>query len=186
VGSRRCAVASGTALAALARTKPPKLKLHDYGSCSKKHARDAVSLFVYGIGPDTNAGVDGWVYKVGNRLATAGAADPSGPFGNGRLHAGARVTWFYCHMNVAKHSCQRTLRVKAQPAPAGTLRVHVSSYDDRGKSKPGAGATVHAGDAVATADANGDATLLLPAGTYAVRAERSGAIRSFEETVGVG
>ena len=143
------------------------------------------SLFVRGIGPDVNHGIDGWVYKVGNRLATAGAADPSGPFGSGRLKANARVTWFYCHMNAANHSCQWTLGLTALPAAAGTMRVHVTAYDDRGHGTPAGGSTVHAGNATATADSSGDATLTLAAGRYLVEAERSGAIRSFDEAVDV-
>ncbi|MEA2398158.1 MAG: hypothetical protein QOK25_1714 [Thermoleophilaceae bacterium] len=184
VGGRRCAVGAGTALAALAVSKPPKLKLRDYGSCGKR-ARDAVSLFVRGIGPDVNHGIDGWVYKSGNRLATAGAGDPSGPFGSGRLKSGTRVTWFYCHMNAANHSCQPTLRLSAQPADPGTMRVHVTAYDDRGHATPAGGSTVHAGAATTTADSNGDATLTLAAGTYLVHAERSGSIRSFDEALDV-
>jgi hypothetical protein len=93
VGGRDCAVASATALAALVRIKPPKLRLRDYGSCSRR-ARDGAGLFVRGIGPDVNKGFDGWVYKVGQKIATAGAADPAGPFGSGRLKDGRRVTWF--------------------------------------------------------------------------------------------
>src|SRR5947209_303371 len=90
VGGRKCTVGAATALAALIRSNPPKLRLRDYGSCSS-HARDAAGLFVRAIGPDANKGQDGWVYKVGHRAATAGAADPAGPFGNGRLKNGSRV-----------------------------------------------------------------------------------------------
>jgi hypothetical protein len=184
VRRRRCAVPGGTALAALALSKPPKLKLRDYGSCGKR-ARDAGGLFVRGIGPDRNHGIDGWVYKVGNRLATAGAADPSGPFGNGRIKSGKSVTWFYCHMNAASHSCQPTLALAPLPADPGAMRVHVTAYDDRGHGAPSARATVRAGNASATTDASGDATLTLAAGRYLVHAERSGSIRSFDEAVDV-
>lgn len=184
VGKRRCAVRGGTALAALALSKPPKLKLRDYGSCGK-HARDGGGLFVRGIGLDVNKGIDGWVYKVGNKLATAGAADPTGPFGSGRLKSGRRVTWFYCHMNAANHSCQATLGLSALAADPGTMRVHVTAYDDRGKGSPAAAATVRAGNASATTDANGDAMLTPAAGRYLVHAERSGSIRSFDEAVDV-
>ena len=105
VNRRRCAVAPATPLAALVRSRPPSLGLRDYGSCSKR-ARDGAGLFVKRIGGDVNAGQDGWVYKVGNRSGSAGAADPTGPFGNGRLRRGARVVWFYCHMQGS--TCQRT------------------------------------------------------------------------------
>ena len=41
------------------------------------------------IAGERNRGQDGWVYKVGRRAGTAGAADAAGPFGNGRGCAGA-------------------------------------------------------------------------------------------------
>ena len=178
VSGRTCTVPSATALAALVVSDQPKLHLHDYGSCSDR-AQDAGGLFVRGIGGDENKGTDGGVYKVGNRLATAGAADPSGPFGNGRLKDGTRVTWFYCHLNTAKHSCQRTLAVSVQPRPGHMLHVHVTSYDDRGHGTPAGGATVHAGGVTRKTDANGDADLTVAPGHRVVYAEKPGAIRSF-------
>jgi hypothetical protein len=183
VEGRDCAIGSATALAALVRTKPPKLRIHDYGACSNR-ARDAEQLFVRSIGADTNKGFDGWVYKVGQRLASAGSADPGGPFGNGRLKNGQRVTWFYCRL--VQQSCQRTLALKASSTTPGQVSVTVRSYDDHGKSIPAAGATVHAGDVTATTDANGAATLTLPPGAQSVYAEHAGEIRSFAERVQVG
>jgi hypothetical protein len=177
-----CAVPSATALAALVLSDAPGLKLRDYGSCSGR-ARDAGGLFVRSLGGDANEGVDGWVYKVGRRLATAGAADPAGPFGNGRLADGARVTWFYCHLNTEKHSCQRTLAVGAQERAAGRVTVHVTAYDDRGHGKPSKNATVHAGGVTAKTDADGDADLMVPPGHHTVYATKPGAIRSFREGV---
>ena len=178
VGGRTCTVPSETALAALVESKQPKLRLHDYGSCSDR-AQDAGGLFVRGIGGDENKGTDGWVYKVGNRLATAGAADPSGPFGNGRLKDGVRITWFYCHLNTAKHSCQQTLAIKASPQPGHRLHVHVTRYDDRGNGRPAGGATVHVGSETMKTNAAGDADLVREPGRYVVYAEKAGAIRSF-------
>ena len=93
VGGHRCTAGDGTALAALVRSKPGKLRLRDFGGCSRR-ARDGGGLFVSAIRGEANRGQDGWVYKVGRRAATAGAADPQGPFGRGRLRAGQRVTWF--------------------------------------------------------------------------------------------
>jgi hypothetical protein len=183
-GAKRCAVGAGTPLAVLIRSKPGTVRLKDYGSCSSR-AVDAGGLYVAAIGPDRARGIDGWVYKVGTKVATAGAGDPSGPFGRGRLKGGARVTWFYCHMNARTQSCQRTLGATAQASGGGALRVAVRAYDDRGGSKPAAGATVHAGSATAVADANGVATFTLPAGRVLVHAESKGAVRSFEEAVDV-
>jgi hypothetical protein len=182
VGSGRCAVGASTPLAALIRSAPGALKLKDYGSCSKR-PRDAAGLYVASIRSERARGANGWVYKVGNKVASAGAGDPSGPFGRGRLRSGARVTWFFCHMSTRTASCQRTLGVKAVRDAVG-VRVTVSAYDDRGRSKPAAGATVHAGTATATTDANGVARLTSDATN--AWAEAPGVVRSFEERIDAG
>jgi hypothetical protein len=184
VGRRRCAVGAGTALAALVHSGVGPLRLKDYGSCSRR-AADAAGLFVAAIGPDRNRGQNGWVYKVGNRLATAGAADPAGPFGRGRLRARVRVTWFYCRLNVRTRSCQRTLAVRAQAQGGGAVRATVHSYNDRGRGRAVAGATVHAGSLTATTGDDGSATLTLPPGRARVWASARRAVRSFEEAVDV-
>ena len=180
VHGTRCAVPSDTALAALLRTDPPGLRLHDFGSCSGR-ASDAGGLFVRAIGGDANKGQNGWVYKVGHRLATAGAADPSGPFGNGRLKSNDRVTWFYCHLKQANHSCQRTLAEKLKARPNRVVHVHVTAYDDNGHGKPAAGATVHAGKLTRKTDKQGNADIALPPGEYKVYADKQGTTRSFGE-----
>ena len=183
VGRKRCAVGSATPLAALVNSRIGPLALRDFGACSKR-AADAGGLFVSRIGPDRNRGSDGWVYKVGNVLATAGAADPSGPFGRGRLRAGARVTWLWCHVTTRDKGCPHTLGVTAK-ASTGSLAVRVRRYDDRGKGVAASGATVHAGSATAVAGADGVATLSLPAGSYTVYAEQATRIRSFAVAVTV-
>ena len=177
VGRRRCVVGAGTPLAALVRSRVAKLGLHDYGSCSRR-ARDAGGLYVRSIGRDKAHGQDGWVYKVGQKLAPAGAADPSGPFGNGRLRSGAQVTWFYCRYDNSVHGCQRTLGVTATAPGGGAITVTVKAYDDQGRAVPAAGATVHAGSATATTDANGSATLTVAPGGYDVFADEAGRVRS--------
>jgi hypothetical protein len=173
VGRKRCRVGGSTALAALVRSHVGPLKLKDFGACSKR-AGDAAGLYVAAIAKDRARGPNGWVYKVGNKVATAGAADPTGPFGRGKLRAGTRVTWFYCRMSTRTGSCQRTLALTR----AGDS-VTVRSYDDRGRGKPVPGATVHWSGGTTTADASGVAQL--PAGSTRVWAEAPGAVRSFEE-----
>lgn len=175
-GRKRCAVGVGTPLAALARSRVARLGIRDYGSCSRS-PRDAAGLYVRSIGRDAGRGQNGWVYKVGQRLATAGAADPAGPFGNGRLKSGAQVTWFYCFYDTSLRGCQRTLGLTVTPVPGG-LSVTVSAYDDQARRDPAAGATVHAGSASAVTDANGHATLSLPPGAYDVYADRARVVRS--------
>jgi hypothetical protein len=181
VGGRRCAAGDGTALAALVRTRPGRLRLRDFGSCSRR-PRDSGGLFVAGIGPDRNRGQNGWVYKVGRRSATAGAADPSGPFGSGRLRARARVTWFYCRLQAG--GCQRTLEVRARAVPGG-LSARVVGYDDEGRGVPVEAATVSAATVTAMTGANGEVSLALPPGDYRLVATKPGLVRSFTERVEV-
>ena len=184
VGKRRCAVAAGTPLAALLRSRVGPLRIKDYGECSRRPI-DAAGLYVAAIRGDRARRQNGWVYKVGNRVATAGAADPSGPFGRGRLRRGQRVTWFYCRMSVRTSSCQRTLGLSASATGGGTVEVTVRAYDDRGRSRPRAGATVHAGAATATTGSDGTATLTLARGRAALWASAPGTVRSFKEAVDV-
>jgi hypothetical protein len=177
VGRRRCAVGSATALAALIRSRPGRLRINDYGSCSRR-ARDAGGLYVRAIGRDRGRGQNGWVYKVGHELATAGAADPKGPFGRGRLRARQRVTWFFC---VYRRGCQRTLSLRATPIAGGVVSVRVRGYDDGAKGVAVPGATVSAGGVRAVTDDLGVAVLSLRRGRHVVRASKPGSVRSFGE-----
>jgi hypothetical protein len=177
VGKKRCAVPAGTTLAALLRSKIGTIQLHDYGSCSS-NPNDAATLYVRRIRKDAAKGANGWVYKIGNKASSAGAGDPAG-----RLKAGARVTWFYCHMGAS--GCQRTLGVKATPQGKGQVRVTVRAYDDFGKSRPGKGATVHVGNLTAKADSHGVATVTTSPGTRKVYAESKGLVRSYTERIDV-
>lgn len=179
VEGRRCAVARGTALAALVRARPGKIGLVDYARCTKR-ARDAGGLYVRSIRSERARGLSGWVYKVGHRLATAGAADPSGPFGRGRLRTRQRVTWFFCRIRAA--SCQRTLEADPR-AVSGGVSVAVRGYDDEGRGTAIAGAVVSAGGARAVTDATGRARLDLAAGVYTLRAFKDGLVPAFRERV---
>ncbi len=100
VGKRRCGVAAGTPLAALAalhRIDGPAFTLRDYGSCSR-NAVNSTSLFVTSIAGVRNSGQSGWVYSVDGKTGTAGAADPGGPFGSGTLRGSQKVLWYWCDM----------------------------------------------------------------------------------------
>ena len=183
VEGRRCAVAEGTALASLLRARPGRIGLADYGACGSR-AGDGGGLYVRSIRGEREGGVSGWVYKVGNRLGTAGAADPAGAFGRGRLRAGQRVTWFYCRIRSA--SCQRTLGISAKSAEAsGTVTVTVRGYDDDAKGMSVAGATVKIGGVEAKTDAAGRATFDIGEGEYVVKATKRGLVPSFLERVTV-
>jgi len=180
VGGRRCAAGARTALAALVRSRPGRLGLRDFGACSSRPA-DSAGLLVTRIGPDGNRGQRGWVYKVGHRAATTSAADMSGPFGNGRLRAGRRVTWFYC---VRAADCQRTLELRAAPTAEGVVAT-VRGYDDAGEGVPVDGARVSAGSVSGITSADGRVQLALSSGTHRLVASKDGLVRSFTERVEV-
>jgi hypothetical protein len=186
-GGRRCAVGRATPLSVLAGTGVA-FKVRDYGACSRR-PRDAGSLYVSKIGPDRERGRDGWVYKVGRRSGSAGAADPAGSFGTGRkLRAGQRVLWFWC-VKDPQDECQRTLETSSARtvAPGAPLAVTVRGFDEAGRGVRVAGATVTLGGATAVTGADGVATVTAPAaGRYRVRAERAGMVVSFGERVVVG
>jgi hypothetical protein len=180
VAGRRCAVGDGTALAALVRSRPGRLRLRDFGACSLR-PRDSASLLVTGIRADRNRGQRGWVYKVGRRAASAGAADMGGPFGRGRLRAGQRVTWFYC---VRAADCQRTLGMRTAPM-AGGIVATVRGYDDAGDGIPIEGATVSASGVTGLTAADGRVQMVLPPGVHRLIARKDGLVRSFTERVEV-
>ena len=179
VGGEPCKVAARTPLALLVRRPPAPLRLRDdFGSCPSS----AEGVYVVAIGADSERGAGGWVYKVGKRAATAGAGNPTGPFGNGRLRKGQRVLWFYCRQ---AGNCQRTLAVKAT-AGEGEVTVRVTGYDDNGRGVRIEGASVRIGRTEVQTDASGVARTTMPSGRYGVVAEKAGMVRSFRERVRVG
>jgi hypothetical protein len=189
IGHKRCSVGKATPLSLLVATRL-RLRLRDQGSCSKD-ARDAGALYVAAVKGQRESGRSGWVYKVGNRVGTTGAGDPSGPFGTGRrLRSGQHVLWFWCTLS-ASGGCQRTLDARpdrTHAAPGEAISVTVRGYDDQGKGVPVAGATVHIGGATALTGADGVATLTVPAGhgRLRVRAEHAGMTGGFPREVTVG
>ncbi len=131
VGPRTCRVPSATALGALVRTGR-RLTVTGDGSCT------AGAFYVTAVDRLQARGREGWVYKVGARAGTAGAADPSGPFGTGRrLRGGDRVLWFWCRLGAG--GCQRTLAI-TRAGRGGRLRV--VGHDDQGRARRIAGALV--------------------------------------------
>jgi hypothetical protein len=188
VGRHRCAVGKATPLSVLAGTRLA-LRLRDYGSCGRSPA-DAGSLYVRKVGPDRARGSRGWVYKLGHRAGTTGAADPSGPFGTGKRLRGGRLLWFWCEQN-RTGGCQRTLELRPDAstvAPGAPLRFSVRGYDDNGRGVAVAGALVRLGSASALTGPDGAAVLTAPATPGALRAtvEHKGMVRSFPERVVVG
>jgi hypothetical protein len=112
-----------------------------------------------------------------------GAADISGPRGDGRLlRPKQRVLWFWCQARAG--GCERTLTVtpaRAYASRRGSLTVTVTGQDNEGRAVPIAGATVTLGSHVASTDARGRATLAVPsaAGGYWLSASRRGLVPAF-------
>jgi hypothetical protein len=181
VGGRRCRVGARTPLSVLAATRL-RLGIRDYGRCGRR-ARDATGLYVTKVAAERERGRGGWVYKIGRRTPSLGAADLSGR----RLRAGDRVTWFWCEQDDSG-GCQRTL--EAQPdrtaaLPGEQLRVTVRGYDDRGKGVAVDGATVRLGSATAVSGPDGVAVLTVVDGGR-LEATKDGMVRAFPREVTVG
>jgi hypothetical protein len=179
VGRRSCRVGARTALSVLAATRL-KLGLRDYGRCGKR-PRDAVGLYVTKVAGERERGRGGWVYKVGRRTPSVGAADVSR-----RLRSGQRVTWFWCEQD-ATGGCQRTLEARPDRttvAPGETLRVRVRGYDDQGRGVDVAGAVVDLGSASAVTGADGVAVLtVIDAGR--LHAGKDGMVRAYPREMNV-
>jgi hypothetical protein len=184
VGGRSCAIAGGTPLSVLVaarRAGGPGFAVRDYGHCGSSPASSS-ELFVYSIGGERNRGQSGWEYKVEGAAGSTGAADPSGPFGNGRIGANQRVLWFWCQARGG--GCQRTLLLspaRASVGRGGRLGVTVTAADNEGRTVPVAGAAVAIGSHLAFTDGHGHATLTVPsrAGGYWLTAGRRGMVPPF-------
>ncbi|HYH58346.1 MAG TPA: hypothetical protein VD790_03880 [Thermoleophilaceae bacterium] len=177
---RRCRVPRATPLAALVRSRVPKVRVRDFsGTC------DPASLFVRSIAGRRNLGQRGWVYKVGNRQGTTAASDPAGPFGSGRITRRARVIWFYCVFG--EGGCQRTLGLRVREKGDGSVSVRATAYDDEGRGAPVKNAAVRSGDGdvLARTDAQGRASLDLDPGRHRLHVTKRGHIRSFDQRVRV-
>jgi hypothetical protein len=183
VEGRRCRIGAATPLSVLVATRLP-LGLRDYGRCGKR-PRDAAGLYVTRVRREREKGRGGWVYKVGRRTPSLGAADLSR-----RLRDGQRVTWFWCEQDDAG-GCQRTLELRPDrttAAPGETLTVTVRGYDDQGRGVAVEGATVTLGSVTAASDAAGAAVLTVPAepGKHPLEATRDGLVRAFPVEVTIG
>ena len=181
VGRRTCRVGGRTPLAVLTATRL-KLGIRDYGRCGRR-PRDATGLYVSKVAGERERGRGGWVYKVGRRAPSIGAADLSGR----RLRDGDRVTWFWCEQD-STGGCQRTLEARPDrttAAPGETLRVRVRGYDDLGRGVDVEGAVVRLGSATGSTGPDGVAVLTVIDGGI-VEATKDGMVRAFPREVAVG
>lgn len=189
VGARTCAVAGATSLAVLAAVRRgggPGFALRDYGRCGPSPANSG-QLFVYSLGGESNRGQNGWEYKVNGVGGSTGAADTSGPRGDGRrLRSGEQVLWFWCAAHAG--GCQRSLElaVAATVVSSGArVVVTVHGRDNEGRAGPVAGAIVTLGAEFASTNSGGQATLIAPhtPGRYPLTATRRGLVPAFPGTI---
>jgi hypothetical protein len=166
---RRCRVRAGLPLGVLDALR---LSYRSRGGCG--------SLYVTQVGRSRAFGQQGWVYKVGTRTGTAGAADPSGPFGNGRIRSGSEVVWFWCRRALR---CQRSLRISGprRVRRHGRLRMRIRGYDDFGRSRPIRGVGVTVAGRFARTNRSGYATFRMPRrpGVYRMRASKRALVPAF-------
>ena len=162
----RCRLGAGLPIGVLRALGQP---FRARGSCR--------ALYVFQVRSDRERGAGGWVYKVGRRIPASSASDPAG-----RLRSGARVTWFWCRR---AGRCQHTLVTSARAA-GGRMRVTVTGYDDFGRGRRVAGATVivrMAGSSRRQTYRTGaDGTVVVPVRrgwTYRVDSRRTGLVRGF-------
>ena len=171
----RCRIRAGLPLAALEQLR---VGYRARGGCE--------SLYVFQLGRDRARGQQGWVYKVGTRVGTAGASDPSGPFGSGPIRSGAEVVWFWCRHALR---CQRTLRITGERhvRSGGRMRLRVRGYDDFGRSRVVRGARVTFGRRTVRTNRRGLVDVRVRArAVYRVRAYKDGLVPAFPIGVRVG
>jgi hypothetical protein len=164
---RRCRVGEGLPIGVLSALR---VSFGATGSCG--------SLYVNRIGRQRASGAQGWVFKVGRRIPSRGASDPSTA-----LRSGQRIVWFWC---VRAGACQRTLAMQAPRTTrrARTFRVVVRGYDDSGRGRRVRGAAIRYDGRVARTNRRGVATLrALRPGRLRLVAVRRGMVRSFPSTV---
>jgi hypothetical protein len=144
-------------------------------------------LYVSSLGGEAGSAQNGWEYKVNGVSGSTGAADPSGPMGDGRrLRSGAHVLWFWCQASAG--GCQRTLEMSVlagSVGPGASVPVQVYAYDNEGRRQPAAGAIVTLGSDFASTDAAGTASVLAPSapGRYQADASRPGLVPSFPQAI---
>jgi hypothetical protein len=133
------------------------------------------SILVQRIGPDANAGVVGWQFRVDHVAPPVGSDQTP-------LAQGDSVLWYF---GAADGARELDVAPASDRVAAGSaFTVAVTSYAADGTSAPGAGATVTYGGASAVADAAGRASFVAQAaGTRTVTATRAGDIRSAARAV---
>jgi hypothetical protein len=110
-------------------------------------------LGICGVGGSTVSGKASWYLKVNHKGSQVGG-DAT------KLHAGDEVLWdlapSYPYPN------ELTLEVPDNTTSGAAFTVHVFSYDEKGKRKPVAGATVTGASAPTAADGSATVTVMGP------------------------
>lgn len=165
----RCRLGEGLPIGVLASLR---LAFRARGSCG--------ALYVFEVESQREAGLGGWVYKVGRTLPSRAASDPGVA-----LRSGQRVIWFWCRRAGA---CQRTLamQVPRSVRRGERFRVVVRGYDDFGRGRRVRRAVVRYDGRVARTNRRGVAVLrALRPGSLRLVGTRRGMIRSFPSVVSV-
>jgi hypothetical protein len=180
VGPRTVAVSSTRVNACRLRTGLPIGVLRELGQPFRARG-SCRALYVFQVRGDRERGAGGWVYKIGRALPSRSASDPTS-----RLRSGQRVTWFWCRQ---AGNCARTLGTSARSS-GGRMRVTVTGYDDFGRGRRVAGATVVVrpvrSSTRRTFRTGADGTVLVRVSRgrrYRVDSRRSGFIRGFPTEV---
>lgn len=140
----------------------------------------AWGLFVDGVNDEWSVlapPYPGWLYRV-NSVSPLIGADQND------VSDGDEVLWYYGTYDASPVAVALSSRI----LPVGrVLTVGAKQLDAAGAPSPLPDATVHIGSLVATSDAAGEVTVTMTApGTFGVRAEKAGHIRSGIEYVRVG
>jgi hypothetical protein len=144
---RSVKVKAGTALAALARASKATAALRALSITD--HYLAEFGLGLCGIGESKATSKLSWYLKVNHRASQRGGEQT-------KVHAGDEVLWA---LEPYPYPDELSLSAPAVAEAGKSFTVGVFSYDEKGKKKPVAGATITG--AAAPTDAEGHATVVL-------------------------
>jgi len=181
VGGRRYRIARHSPLAALEALAATPAGRH----LRLRLKADSFGLLVTGVGGENNPALpdpNGWLYKVNDLEAVAGAAVTV-------LHRGDRVLFYFTEYK-GEYEAQFTLdfgRVPSRVRAGATVHGKLLAYSSTDKAFPAAGASVRLGPDKTQTNAQGEFAITAPAraGTYRLRATLSGDDPAFERVVHV-
>ena len=127
------------------------------------------------IGSDSASGNKGWSYYVNSVEGNVGADAYA-------LKANDQVLWVFTDFG----SALSRITLNSSTISSGGSASITAEYLDGGSWKKLSGASVYAGNTLATTDENGVASLAMPDGSYKIYAAKTGVVRSEEKTITFG